>query len=77
MPAPQMVTRASNTMHACKVLLHATPSYMPRPSDGDKGTDSDREGSLTPTNESPPVLPLDQSEEPTTPKDEDDVSMRG
>ena len=45
-------------------------TMVPRPSDGEKGADSDREGSLTPTNESPPVL-----EEPTTPKDDDDVSV--
>lgn len=45
---------------------------VPRPSpthpDGEKGNDSDREGSLTPTNEAPPTLEL--SEDPTTPKDD-------
>ena len=40
---------------------------MPHP-DGEKGNDSDREGSLTPTNEAPPTLEL--SEDPTTPKDD-------
>ena len=35
--------------------------------DGEKGNDSDREGSLTPTNEAPPTLELD---DPPTPKDE-------
>ena len=34
---------------------------------GDGGGDSDREGSITPTNESPPSE--DQLEESTTPKD--------
>lgn len=43
---------------------------LPLPPDGE---DSDREGSLTPTNEAPPTLEF--PEEPTTPKDEASVSI--
>lgn len=50
-------------------MMWVGDDIMCLPSDGERGDDSDREGSLTPTNEAPPTLEL--PEEPTTPKDED------
>ncbi len=54
------------------VPLINAPSLMCHTPDGDmKGDGSDHEGSLTPTNESPPTL--DILDEPTTPKDDSEV----